>query len=248
MFCVESGSVNFSVEAVSQAVQVPCVLLVPPGALHGLQYSEDVKGRILTISDSLIEAIFTGEQRIWYGLAQAQIIDNFAKDGDGFAQILRLMLEIDRELFDEKTGKQVFVKGLLAQLFVLLYRLAHAEIPITNPAVANPSIAHFMHFQKLVKTVEHPVRMGEFAKTIGITSIHLNRICQQVAQKTASQVVQEHLVREAQHYLQYTDHSVSEVAYLLGFEHPNYFAKLFRKQTGQSPSAFRANHQVVSTM
>lgn len=32
-----------------------------------------------------------------------------------------------------------------------------------------------------------------------------------------------------------TDNSVSEVAYSLGFEYPQYFSKLFKQKTGQTP-------------
>ena len=69
--------------------------------------------------------------------------------------------------------------------------------------------------------------------------MHLNRICQAIAGKSASQLVQEHVLDEARKYLTYTTYSVSEIAYLLHFEYPNYFAKFFRKHTGLSPTEFR---------
>jgi len=34
--------------------------------------------------------------------------------------------------------------------------------------------------------------------------------------------------------------SVSEIAYNLGFEYPQYFSKLFKKTTDLSPSEFRS--------
>ena len=44
---------------------------------------------------------------------------------------------------------------------------------------------------------------------------------------------------EATIFLQYTTYSVSEIAYLLHFEYPNYFARFFRNHTGFSPTEFR---------
>jgi AraC-like DNA-binding protein len=37
------------------------------------------------------------------------------------------------------------------------------------------------------------------------------------------------------------DHSISEMAYLLGFENPPYFSRLFKKEVGMSPKEFQ-NH------
>ena len=51
--------------------------------------------------------------------------------------------------------------------------------------------------------------------------------------------MQEHLLDEARKYLTYTSYSVSEIAYLLKFEYPNYFARFFKKHTGLSPTEFR---------
>lgn len=67
--------------------------------------------------------------------------------------------------------------------------------------------------------------------------MHLNRICQAVVGKPALQLVQEQQVQEAQKYLRYTSYSVSEIAYLLKFEYPNYFARLFKKHTGHGQKA-----------
>jgi len=56
-------------------------------------------------------------------------------------------------------------------------------------------------------------------------------------------MVQEHLIQQAQKYLIHTTYTVSEISYLLKFEYPNYFAKLFRKHTGVAPKTYREQNQ-----
>ncbi|MFX5756507.1 helix-turn-helix domain-containing protein, partial [Acinetobacter baumannii] len=68
---------------------------------------------------------------------------------------------------------------------------------------------------------------------------HLNRICNEVRGKSALSIIQEHLIEQAKTYLLHTSYSVSEIAYLLNFEYPNYFARLFKKLNGVSPREFR---------
>jgi AraC-like DNA-binding protein len=49
-----------------------------------------------------------------------------------------------------------------------------------------------------------------------------------------------HIIEEAKNILMNTDNSVSEVAYSLGFEYPQYFSKLFKQKTGHTPVEFRS--------
>lgn len=49
-----------------------------------------------------------------------------------------------------------------------------------------------------------------------------------------------YLIEEAKSILLSTDQSVGEVAYALGFEYPQYFSKLFKLKTGQTPIQFRS--------
>ena len=48
-----------------------------------------------------------------------------------------------------------------------------------------------------------------------------------------------YLIEEAKNILQNSDNSVSEIAYSLGFEYPQYFSKLFKQKTGQTPVEYR---------
>lgn len=48
-----------------------------------------------------------------------------------------------------------------------------------------------------------------------------------------------YLIEEAKNILLNTDNSISEIAHSLGFEYPQYFSKLFKQKTGQSPLEYR---------
>lgn len=62
--------------------------------------------------------------------------------------------------------------------------------------------------------------------------------------KSPSQVIQERIQIEAKRLLSYTDKSVKEIAYDLGFEDISYFSNFFKKHTGLSPVDFRNNKKV----
>jgi AraC-like DNA-binding protein len=47
------------------------------------------------------------------------------------------------------------------------------------------------------------------------------------------------LIEEAKNILLNSDNSISEIAYSLGFDYPQYFSKLFKQKTGQTPIEYR---------
>ncbi len=57
--------------------------------------------------------------------------------------------------------------------------------------------------------------------------------------QNAQQHIHEKLIEKAKEKLSTTNLSVSEVAYELGFEHPQSFSKLFKTKTNVSPLEFR---------
>lgn len=51
--------------------------------------------------------------------------------------------------------------------------------------------------------------------------------------------VQDHKIEQAKNYLKHTSYSVLEISYHLNFGYPNYFARLFRKITGLTPTQYK---------
>ncbi|MCD2421137.1 helix-turn-helix transcriptional regulator [Niabella pedocola] len=59
--------------------------------------------------------------------------------------------------------------------------------------------------------------------------------------QTTQQHIQHRVIEKAKELLSTTDMSVSEIAYHLGFEHPQSFHRLFKNRTAVSPAAFRTS-------
>jgi len=52
------------------------------------------------------------------------------------------------------------------------------------------------------------------------------------------------LIDEAKDILLKPNKSISEVAYELGFEYPQYFSRLFKKMEGLSPTEYRKKYRM----
>jgi AraC-like DNA-binding protein len=74
---------------------------------------------------------------------------------------------------------------------------------------------------------------------MNLSAYQLNEITKSSIGKTASELINEHIILEAKRYLLATAEQVKEIADHLGYEDPSYFIRFFKKQTGFSPDAFR---------
>ena len=77
------------------------------------------------------------------------------------------------------------------------------------------------------------------ADKLNISPKYLSSLLKQLTGQTTQQVIHEKLIGRAKEKLSTTGLSVSEIAYELGFEHPQSFSKLFKSKTRQSPLEFR---------
>jgi AraC-like DNA-binding protein len=78
-----------------------------------------------------------------------------------------------------------------------------------------------------------------FADALNISAKYLSSLLKQLTGLTMQQIIHAKLIEKAKEKLSTTRMSVSEIAYQLGFEHPQSFNKLFKSKTKQSPLDFR---------
>jgi len=78
-----------------------------------------------------------------------------------------------------------------------------------------------------------------YAARIHISSKQLNRICKEASGRTPSQLLDMRIHIEASRLLQYTNRSVKEISYDLGFGEPSYFIKFYRRISNKTPHQYR---------
>ncbi len=77
------------------------------------------------------------------------------------------------------------------------------------------------------------------AAQMNISANYLGTLLRIHTQQNTQQHIQSKIIDTAKERLSTTSLSVSEIAYELGFEHPQSFSKLFKQKTNQSPGEFR---------
>ena len=102
-------------------------------------------------------------------------------------------------------------------------------------------------FERLLKDYfrgDAPIETGippvsYFASRLNLSTNYLSDLLQKFTGKSTVEHIHLELVEKAKSLLWDTEHTISEIAYELGFEYPSHFAKIFKAKTGKSPSEYR---------
>lgn len=83
-----------------------------------------------------------------------------------------------------------------------------------------------------------------FAEKANLTPGYFGDLVKKELGITAQEVISSHVLHLAKQWLVSKDDDISQIAYALGFQYPQHFARLFKKVTGQTPTQFRKNRCV----
>lgn len=82
------------------------------------------------------------------------------------------------------------------------------------------------------------------AEQLAVSQRYLSDTLKKETGKTTTEHLQFYLIDEAKNILLNPNKTISDVAYELGFEYPQYFSRLFKKKEGLSPSDFREKYRM----
>ena len=86
---------------------------------------------------------------------------------------------------------------------------------------------------------DHIPTVEELAAKLHVTPRYLSDGLKVETGKTALENIHAYQIDRAKNMLLGSDDSVATIAYALGFEYPQYFARLFKKKVGQTPTQYR---------
>lgn len=80
--------------------------------------------------------------------------------------------------------------------------------------------------------------VAAFSTQMAISQTHLHRKLTALVDQSANELIRTFRLKRAASLLIQQHGNVSEIAFMVGFTNPNYFAKCFRDQFGQTPTAY----------
>ncbi|WCT11569.1 helix-turn-helix domain-containing protein [Mucilaginibacter jinjuensis] len=201
------------------------MLLVHPDFLWGTPLAKTIR-QYEFFNYSTNEALFLSEKE------EATI--------GGIAQLIKQEYHANIDKFSQ--GLIVAQIELLLQYCDRFYNRQFLTRKISSHQVLNrveETLDTYFNNDDLVKKGLPTVNF--IAETLNISPTYLSALLKTLTGLSTQQHIHEKLIEKAKEKLSVTGLSISEIAYELGFEHPQSFSKLFKSKTNLSPLEFRAS-------
>lgn len=82
-------------------------------------------------------------------------------------------------------------------------------------------------------------KVNAVAEKLNVTPRYLSDVLRNLIGLNTQQFIHEKVIERAKEYLAQDELTIAEIAYRLGFEHPQSFNKLFKSKTSFSPSDYK---------
>lgn len=152
------------------------------------------------------------------------------------ASLAAFVEPLTEEAGTSQAGRSLLADGLAHALAVTLLR----DQPQAASSTKDPRIARAL--DKLHADFAEPLTIAELAQTAGLSRFHFGRCFADVTGLSPHRYLTQVRVQAGASLLRLTRRSVTEVALSVGFGDASAFARAFRRQFGQSPSAYAAQN------
>lgn len=228
---VEKGGGSVTLDGKAHPLSQGSLVNVPPNHVHSFRFEKDTRGWVTTLADELMDELLVG-----VGTQRSEINQATVLRSDAF--IAKTVQQIWLEFSSQEKARALMLRGLSGVLLAWVARqLAAASI---GDAQANDSVL-VQRFKALIEqNFASHWKVSQYAKALSISPTHLSRLTRAANGMSALRMIEARLMREARRNLAYTNLSVSSIAYTLGFSDPAYFSRVFTRDAGISPKAFRS--------
>ncbi|WBV61244.1 helix-turn-helix transcriptional regulator [Chryseobacterium camelliae] len=126
---------------------------------------------------------------------------------------------------------KIILQSISNEIEQLFEELGHSHF--------HPILYNFILLIKKYFKYEKMVRF--YAGKLGVTANYLNVLCKKYLGKTATDCIEEEILKEVKHQLINSSNLLLDIAMECGFQNYPSFSKCFKKHFGTSPKEFRMN-------
>ena len=158
-----------------------------------------------------------------------------------------MIAQIERETRGPETHFSFdIVSGLIAATIYKVGDIMYhylAEHPEEQNNSHNRAKEYFKQFTHLLGEHFREERsVGFYARQLCITPKYLTTLIKRISGQSVSEWIDNYVILEAKTLLKYSTMSIQEIAYYLNFPNQSFFGSYFKRNTGMSPSQYKAQN------
>jgi len=158
-----------------------------------------------------------------------------------------MIAQIERETRGPETHFSFdILSGLIAATIYKVGDIMYhylAEHPEGQNNSHNRAEEYFKQFTHLLGEHFREERsVGFYARQLCITPKYLTTLIKRISGQSVSEWIDNYVILEAKTLLKYSTMSIQEIAYYLNFPNQSFFGSYFKRNTGMSPSQYKAQN------
>ncbi|RTL59020.1 MAG: helix-turn-helix domain-containing protein [Sphingobacteriales bacterium] len=223
------------------------IFWISPGQIHQLIADEKAEGYVFSFrSEFLFFSNNASKEEYSINTFSSFSTLILARIEDGLIdEMEEIALKIIHEFENYLLLRAEILRGLFKVFLIYLMRQWQSpDSSSLQPANSQLVEKFFNLIDKSFTTVK---KVKDYARRLDITPNYLNKIVKTVSGFHASYHIQQRIILEAKRLAIYSESSMKEVAYKLGFEDPAHFSKFFKNVSGVTFTDFRRNSKIENT-
>lgn len=238
IYWIKDGKGRYNVDFKSYEFQDNVLLFLSPGEIFSIE-SEGIKEayKLTFIRD--FYCIETHDKAIacngvlFNNVYEIPFIKPCKKDSAKLSFIVESIIE---ELSQESTAQYDMLQSYLKQFIINAVRIKKEHHIIQEESETRL----FKDFSVLVEQNFKSLHsITDYANRLGVSPKSLSKHFQKIGTTTPSSYLKNRIILEAKRQLFYSNKTVKEIAFELGFNDPAYFTRFFTKATQKSPLQFK---------
>ena len=237
MLVIKQGNGIHEIDFETITVTDRSLFFLRPGQVHQLELRSDCQGFLVEFDNMLIP---TAQGTTNRQLRKAASQNVYRLAIHPFERLWSRFQSIYKEHKSRTDGFEAVIRAEFEIIIIELIRQRAANSAINESKPNAYAQERLEEFSELLQRHFHQMKLvAQYAERMHLSAFQLNSICRSQLGKTASLLIDEHIILEAKRNLQATTSQVKEIADQLGYEDVSYFIRFFKKHTGFSPEAFR---------
>ncbi|WP_044211833.1 AraC family transcriptional regulator [Flammeovirga sp. OC4] len=175
---------------------------------------------------------------LFFGASSLPKISITNNDGETLMSLWRVF---ENEMESTDDHQLEMLQMLLKRLLILCTRIMKKQTSLST--LSEDKLTVVKEFNFLVELhFKEKKSVGEYAELLNKSPKTLSNAFKLLGQKSPLQFIQDRIILEARRQIIYTDKSISEIAYELGYDDIQAFSRFFKKMENLSPSDYRNKH------
>ncbi|GAB3658988.1 hypothetical protein GCM10028791_32270 [Echinicola sediminis] len=233
---IRRGEGTHLIEGINHHFREGDVFLLAPHYLHKISYQPNVKGFVVSFSDTILDSFQNKSTLLFHDIDQCLV-----KVPEKEIKLLHTEFKLLYRYLGQ-TSSRTNLAIISNYLHIILSKIDAFKYPIRNKNKEADQLSFKLleQYDALVRRhFKEEKQLSFYVEQLAVSQRKLSDVIKGITGLTPAKYLERYILNEAARMLQYSTFSVKEIGAELGYNDNSYFTKTFKKQFHLTPVEFR---------